>query len=316
MPKDRREERRTEAHRTEPTLDLEVVQLRVLSALLRSASTVRAARELGVTQSAVSHSLKRLRDALGDPLFVRVGRVLQATERAKAFRGPVDEALAAIARISSATGAFDPARARGNFRIIAGDYAERVVLPRLLPILAAEAPELDLTVIALGDRLEDALQNGEADLALGGFFRERSGLVLRPLFRDPFAVVVAKEGGPRRMTLQHYLKARHVIASPRGLPGGIVDDKLAELGLSRRVVLRTPTFQTALAMAAEGSVVATAPRRLAEAYAQHASIRVLTPPLELPPLRFGLLYPESRRDDALHRWFREQLLSAFAREAS
>lgn len=307
-----RPEPRHETLRTEPALDLEVVQLRVLAALLRSASTVRAARELGVTQSAVSHSLKRLRETLGDPLFVRVGRVLQATDRAQAFRAPVDEALAAIARISSVTGAFDPARARGNFRIIAGDYAERVVLPRLLSILAHEAPNLDVTVLTVGDRLEDALQNGEADLALGGFFRERSGLVLRPLFRDPFAVVVAKAGAPRRMTLQYFLKARHVIASPRGLPGGIVDDRLAELGHTRRVVLRTPTFQTALAMAAEGGVVATAPRRLAEAYAQHAPIRVLTPPLELPPVRFGLVFPESRRDDALHRWVREKLLSAFA----
>lgn len=291
--------------------DLELDQLRVLAALLRSASTVRAARELGITQSAVSHSLKRLREALGDPLFVRVGRALAPTERALSLRVPVDEALAAIARVSARPGAFDPAHARGTLRIVAGDYAELVVLAPLLAALAREAPGLDLVTVAAGDRLEDVLQHGEADFALGAFFRERAGLVLRTLFQDELAVGVAAADAPRRMTLRRYLAARHVIASPRGLPGGIVDERLTQMGLSRRIVLRTPTFQTALAMAARSGLVVTAPRRLLAAYAEHAPLKVLRVPLELAPLRFALVFPASRRHEPLHRWVRERVASLF-----
>lgn len=291
---------------------LDLDQLRVLESLLRTHSTVQSARELGVTQSAVSHTLRRLRHALADPLFVRVGRSLVATERASALRARVDDALRAIERVVEEPGVFDPFSARGEVRIIAGDYAELVILPPLLAVLASEAPGIDLVFLDVGDRLEEALQRGEADLALGGFFRERANLVLRPLFHDPFVVVTGAQGAPKRMTMGRYLEARHVIASPRGLPGGIVDTRLGELGLARRVVLRTPTFQTALAMAARTDLLMTAPRRLAQAYATGAPVRLLTPPLELPPVRFAMLYAESRRSEALHHWIRGRIVALFS----
>lgn len=290
---------------------VELGHLRVLDVLLRTGSTVRAAREIGLTQSAISHALRRLRDALGDPLFVRVGRKLAPTERALALRAPLAEALAAVGRVFVQAGTFDPRTLRASFRIVAADYAELVALPRLLAALADEAPYVDLVTLTAGDALEDTLQRGEADLALGGAFEERAGLLLRPLLRDPFVVAAAAEAAPTRLSLRRYLAARHVLVAPRGLPGGIVDAQLATLGHTRRVVLRTPCFQTALAVAARTDLLVTAPRSLALEYARHAPLAVYPPPIDPPEIRFGMLFPASRRDDLAHRWLRERIAAFF-----
>lgn len=294
---------------TDHVSEVELSQLRVLDVMLRTGSTVRAARELGLTQSAVSHALRRLRDLLGDPLFVRVGRKLAPTERVLALRAPLAEALAAVGRVFLRVGSFEPRTLRTSFRILASDYAELVALPGLLAALAAEAPDVDLVVTAVGDALEDMLQRGEADLALGGFFEERAGLLLRPLFRDPFVVATAAAGAPARLPLDRYLAARHALVAPRGRPGGVVDARLAALGLSRRVVLRTSCFQTALAVAARTDLLVTAPRSLVAEFGRHTPLATFPPPLELPELRFGMLFPASRRDDLAHRWLRDRVVA-------
>lgn len=289
------------------SLGVELSHLRVLDVLLRTGSTVRAARELGLTQSAISHALRRLRDVLGDPLFVRVGRKLAPTERVLALRAPLAEALAAVGRVFVRAGSFEPRTLRTSFRIVAADYAELVALPGLLAALAAEAPDVDVVTLTVGDALEDLMQRGEADLALGGFFEERGGLLLRPLFRDPFVVATAAAGAPARLSLDRYLSARHVLVAPRGLPGGVVDTALAALGHTRRVVLRTPSFQTALAVAARTDLLVTMPRRVAVEFARFTPLSIFPPPLELPEIRFGMLFPASRRDDLAHRWLRERV---------
>jgi DNA-binding transcriptional LysR family regulator len=292
-----------------PPVDLS--GLRVLDALLRTESTVQAARELGLTQSAVSHALSRLRDTFDDPLFVRVGRRLVPTERARELSGALSDARTALERVLAPRVAFEPSSLRRTFRLACADYAELVVLPWLFEALAHEAPGVDLATYTPGDALEEELQNGRADLGIGARFGERAGLVHRALFRDRF-VCVRRAGAPK-LTLARYLDDRHVLVSPRGLPGGIVDDLLEGMGHTRRVVLRTPSFQTALALAARTELSATLPRTLAEAYAEHAPITIAKLPFEVPELRFGMMFAASRKDDASHRWFRERVAALLAK---
>ncbi len=290
-------------------------QLRVLVALLRTESTVEAARELGLSQSAVSHALRKLRVTFDDPLFVKVGRRLVATERARELRVPLDEALAAVERVFTPRAALDPSTLRTAFRIGTADYGELVVLPRLVEALSEQAPSVDLVSVNLGDATEAALQRGEVDLVIGTRFRERSGLLFRPLRRDELVCVERSAGKRRSMTLARYLAARHVLVSPRGLPGGIVDEALRPRGIERRVVLTTPCFQTALATVARTSLITTVPRGVAEVYAAEHHVALHAAPLELPHLSFGLLYTESRRDDARHRWLRERIVELAAEPA-
>ena len=292
-----------------PSVDLN--SLRVLDALLRTESTVQAARELGLTQSAVSHALGRLREIFSDPLFIRVGRRLVPTERARELSSTLGDARAAIDRVFAPRASFDPRSLRASFRIACADYGELVVLPKLLDALSEEAPGVELTTYAPGDALEQELQRGRADLALGGRFAERAGLVHRALFRDHF-VCVRRADAPR-LTLTRYLEDRHVLVSPRGLPGGIVDELLEGMGHTRRVVLRTPTFQTALAIVTRTELSTTVPRTLAEAYVEHANVMISKLPFEAPELRFGMMFSVSRKDDASHRWLRERIAALVIR---
>lgn len=292
-----------------PSVDLN--SLRVLDALLRTESTVQAARELGLTQSAVSHALGRLREIFADPLFVRVGRRLVPTERARELSSTLGDARAAIDRVFAPRAVFDPRSLRASFRIACADYGELVVLPKLLDALSEEAPGVELTTYAPGDALEEELQRGRADLAFGARFGERAGLVHRALFRDHF-VCVRRADAPR-LTLARYLEDRHVLVSPRGLPGGIVDELLEGMGHTRRVVLRTPTFQTALAIVTRTELSTTVPRTLAEAYAEHAKVTIAKLPFEAPELRFGMMFAASRKDDASHRWLRERVAALVIR---
>ena len=288
-----------------PAVDLNT--LRVLDALLETESTVQAARHLGLTQSAVSHALGRLRAMFDDPLFVRVGRQLVPTERARELSGALEETRGAVERVFGAAAGPAPASLRKTFRLACADYAELVILPTLLETLAREAPGVDLVTYAAGDALEEDLQHGRADLGLGARFDERAGLVHRALFHDGF-VCVRRSGAPR-LTLQRYLTDRHVLVSPRGLPGGIIDDVLAALGHTRRVVLRTPSFQTALSIVARTSLIATVPKAFAESFASQTQVAVSALPFDAPALRFGLIFAATRKDDPSHRWFRERVAS-------
>ncbi len=286
-------------------------QLRVLEALLRTKSTVRAARELGLTQSAVSHALRKLRATFDDPLFVRVGRGLVPTERARALRGPLEDARAAVERVFSPSASLETQSLRRTFRVATTDYAEALVLPPLLEALTAEAPGVSLDCVRRGDATEETLQTGEIDLAIVAHFRAAGGLVHRALARDRL-VAVSREAGPeRRLTLARFVAARHVLVAPRGLPGGIVETALAALGKQRTVVLRTASFNTALSVVAATELVAALPERLARAALPRLPLRIQTLPVAVPPLRLGLLFGAARRDDAAHRWLRERIAALF-----
>ncbi len=181
------------------------------------------------------------------------------------------------------------------------------MLGPLLAALAEEASDVEVVTLFVGDRLEEALERGEADLAIGASFRERAGLVHRAILEDRFVCAASSTSPIRRLTLPRYLAARHVLVSPRGLPGGIVDDRLAAQGSSRRVVAQTPSFQTALALVARSDLLVTLPRSAARAFDRLSPLRLLAPPLALPRLRLSLAFAASLRNDPEHRWFRERI---------
>ena len=115
-------------------------------------NVTRAAERLGVTQSAMSHMLARLRTALADPLFVRVPGGVKPTPRAEAMAQPLALALADIAKAIAPPQAFIPNRAKRRFTIATVDYLERILLPKLLSRLWREAPGIDIRITAVGDR--------------------------------------------------------------------------------------------------------------------------------------------------------------------
>lgn len=281
----------------------------VLDALLDQGHVTHAAQRVGLSQSATSHALGRLRALLGDRLFVRTGRALVPTPRAIALRAPVKLALEAAGRVLLSPPTFEPATARRSFRVGSSDFAELALLPALTARMVREAPGIDLVVrSASADPAAGSLSRGEVDLvlALAGMIDRASGLAEQELFDDEF-VCMMRRGHPfagKRLTLARYCDALHAQIAPGGKPGGAVDDELARLGRRRRVVLQLPHFLVAPFVVAGTDLVLTLPRRVAATLEHHLDVVVVPPPLEVAGFTIAMQWHERWTDDPAHAWLR------------
>ena len=283
----------------------------VLDALLAERSVTRAARRVGLSQSAASHALARLRALVHDPILVRAPRgAMVPTPRALALEAPVRQALAALSSALAAEPAFEPARARRTFRLAASDYAELVLLPPLLERLLTVAPGLDLWVVQAGEAMVDDLAVGRADLALVPLRSEATpGFYQRRLFEERFVCVV-RAGHPltrKRMSLARFIAYPHVLIAPRGQPGSWIDDQLLSMNKRRRIAVAVPHFLVAPHLLGTTDLVLTLAARVAGHFARDRRLAVLETPLDIPGFTLGALWHERSHHDPAHRFLREEL---------
>ena len=228
-------------------LDLNL--LLVFSALMRERSVSRASGRLFVGPSAVSMALNRLRNTVGDALFVRTGIGMEPTPRALALWAELEPALGAIELAVRGLRAFEPASAEVTIRFAAPDDLEFVLVPRLLERLETEAPGIRLVIRPSDFRtLLGRLDAGDADVALSA--TPTSGIErrhrIRPLHRDSFSVLYDAQrlGHTGALDLDSYLEVPHLLLSNTGDLVGLMDEQLAELGRSRRVIASISHFPT------------------------------------------------------------------------
>lgn len=285
----------------------------VLDVLLDAGSVTRAAERLGVTVSAVSHSLRALRETFDDPLLVRGRGGLTPTPRALALVGPIRAGLVTLDQALADDPRFDPATSTRELRVATTDYVAIVLAPTLVPTLRELTPGVSLSVLSLSEEtLESQLERGEVDVAIYPSFRELGALKRRKLFEDGFSCVV-REDHPevgKRLTLARYVALGHALISPQGKGPTVVDRKLAERGLSRHVALRIQSFAAAPLVVASSDLVLTAPSLLARAFARHGGLRVLAPPLPLDRFPNHLYWHERFDHDPAHVWLRELIAEA------
>ena len=287
-------------------LDLNL--LMALDALLLERNVTRAAARVGLTQSAMSHKLRRLRELFGDDLLVGGRQGMVPTERALALAGPVRRGLLELRSAIRSTAPFDPATAQRDFTIISSDYADLVILPRVLEHLSRTAPGIGLRMRPPTGAIHQALEDGSADLVMGRPV-EGSGLRQRVVFEETLVVIVrpghpALDGDGTSLPLERYLELGHVMMSADDEPGPL-DQMLATRGLSRRIVLRTPYFVGLPFMVARSELVAIVPRGLAEEAATVVPLRILPPPVPLPSTRIMMTWHERAHRDPAHEWLRE-----------
>ncbi len=286
--------------------------LLVLDDLLETNSTVKTARRLGRTQSAISHALARLRSTVGDSLFVRAGSTLRPTAAAEEMRVPVKKLLASAESILARARPFDPRTLERTFTIACTDYVEILVMPVLLPVLRVEAPSVSIVTRSLGGEMESAIMNREIDLAYGTRTRPHPSILEDAIDHEEM-VVLLRDGHPaldHRWNAKAYAALDHLLVAPRGTGGGVVDVALAEVGLTRPVVLRLPNFASAALIVAQTDLVVTLPASFARRIANVAGIRLKPAPVPIKGFSFKLLYNASVRDDPAHAWFRSAVLRA------
>jgi DNA-binding transcriptional LysR family regulator len=281
--------------------------LPVLDALLAERSVSRAGARLGLSQPAVSNALAQLRALFGDPLLVRKGNAMVPTERALALTGPLRAALSSLEQELAPPAPFDPARADRGFTILTNDFVAFAMLPPLLARLDREAPGVRLQVRAWQlHTIPPDLARGEADLALGFYAGPPAGHQAEPLFPDRFAFV-ARKGHPLvrgRITLATYTRLRHVLVSHEPNARGVVDDALAQRGLSRTIALRLAHFLLVPPVVASTDYVAALSEVVARPAARTLGLQVLPMPLPVNGATVQMLWHERTGGSAAHAWLR------------
>jgi DNA-binding transcriptional LysR family regulator len=306
-------------------IDLTAVDLNLLIALerlLARGNVTSAARDLGVTQPAMSRTLHRLRELLGDPLFVKVGRGVVPTERALALRGPLDEALGAIRRVIEPPERFDPLTARGVLGIALGDEAQVAFADAIVTAVQSAAPGVDVRVRPLSPASLDEGKRGLIDLALAPELSalparagavDLSDMVVKPLYTRRF-VVVRSARFPSPLDLDAYCAASHVIVGWEGGGRGFVDDLLEALGRKRRVAATVTSFLSAARLVSATDLVGTMPSEVVPLTG--ASVVGFEPPFPLPEIPMLLVWDPRKTADPRHRFFRQLVASAITERAA
>jgi DNA-binding transcriptional LysR family regulator len=281
-----------------------------LNMLLEERNVTRAADRLGLTQSAASRMLGRLRASFDDPLFVRTSRGLTPTKRALDIAGPLRDYLFGLEKLLAEREAFDPKSARRRFRIAAIDYVQATLLAPLTARLQTEAPLIDFEIRQPSADSERDLDAGALDFLLTPQQPSAPGVVWTPLYRDGYTCVVWSRNPSQRLTLSAFAKMEHVLVAPRERAGGIVDSVLEKNGLSRRVAVQAATFLIVPYLLIGTTRIATVPRRMAGELARMHPLKILKPPVDIPGFTMCQGWHEIHRNDPGHRWLRDQLIGA------
>lgn len=282
--------------------------LLLLDALLDTCNVGEAARLVGMSPSAASHALARLRVSLDDPILVRKGRKFVPTVRASGFASELRRHLHALDQVVGHRDVFSPASSGETFRIGAEDYFCSVVLPPLTTRVAAEAPHVHLDVSAANLSDPTPLLDGLVDLVVGVPSTVRSDLRETTLFHDGM-ICVMRANHPVALggfELEDYVRYEHVVVGIGPPRPTAVDSQLKELGRRRVVRCRVPHFLAAPLIIAESDLLLTLPRRLA-ARLQGLGLVTREPPIPLPTFRYVQVWHERAHRDPAHAWLRDVL---------
>ncbi len=279
--------------------------LPALVALLETESVTEAAARLGVGQPAMSRTLARLRALTADPLLVPAGRRLVRTRRADEILPRATEALAAAAGALERPAAFDPRTAKGTIALALADDLQAMLLEPLLVRLRGDAPGLDLRIRPLSLSTVDDVRRGLVELAItpdlgrAGGMPDLSDFVSKTLYVRRFVAVARRR---RRLGLDAFCAAEHVLVSWSGDDTGYVDASLRAIGRSRRIAVTVPTFQAALALVARTELVTTLPEEIVRGLAPRLFRAAC--PVPTPELPMVMLWNPRATTDARHRWLR------------
>lgn len=295
--------------------DLDLNLLPVFDALIRIGNVSRAAEELNMSQSAVSHALKRLRAFFGDPLFLKTGNGMQPTPRALELREPVLDVMGTVRGELLVREGFDAAVARRSFTLCLTDMGELIFLPRLIARLRNAAPGCTLRTLQLPmDRIPAVLESGEADLALGSLHAVPEGLYQQQLFTRSFVTIVNRRN--RRigdtLTQEEFFALEHIVVSMSGRIEDAYDAVVDALAGPRRIYLTTPHFLTVpMIIEQNPELIATVPRELATKFAAYKSIRVVDTPVAVPAFAIRQHWHPRFQHDAANTWLRRLVKETF-----
>lgn len=287
-------------------LDLNL--LLVLDAMFEEPTITRAAHRLQLSQPSVSAALSKLRDVLGDELFVRSNGVMNPTPLAMSLREPVGNVLRSIRHDILARAGFEPATSRDTFALSLSDVGELEFLPRLMNRLGEAAPHAQVKVVSCNPEvLADAMDAGEIDLAIGYFPDLTTSVFKQQVLFSHDTVVIVRDGHPEfggGITLDQYKAARHIEVVQQSRHHDIVELALAQQDILRDIALTVSHYVNVPALVAQSDYVGTIAKPLARRFAEHLPITTHAPPFDIPPREIKQLWHRRFDNGARLTWLR------------
>lgn len=274
-----------------------------------------AAGRMALSQPALSHKLNKLRHQFGDPLFVRAPRGLTPTPRAHELAPHVQRLVAELEAFYDLCDGQDFLVRAERLHLYSTDYMEQTLLPRLLPVLREQAPNLVLiTHNTRGELPREELEKGTCDLAIAGFYKDLPDTFHQQRLLGEDFVVLASRSNPRLndgLDLPAFLACEHLLTTLTGDLDGLVDRALQARGLQRRVVAGLSSFVAPTRLVRGTDLLLTCLRSLAEeAVERDSDLRIHALPLDLPRVEVMQIWHERTHADPLRRWFRQLVVGS------
>ncbi|MEM5344066.1 LysR family transcriptional regulator [Paraburkholderia azotifigens] len=289
-------------------------------ALFEERSVTRAAQRLFLGQPAVSGALKRLREAFGDELFVRTSRGIAPTPRALELARQIEPFLQSLHQVLTQPPVFEPAIARRVFRIGLSDSLEVLTTPEIMDRLSTTAPNVKLIARPTDStRAAAMLDEGEIELAVGVFPECVQWQRRRPLFQWSFVSVFNPrlvKTRRKRLSMEEFLRYRHVLTSFSAGLNGFVDERLELEGLKRNVVFSSASFATSPFIVRRTPAIATVPDFIGRVWCDALDLAMSPLPFDVPAYEVSLMWSAARDQDPGLAWLAQLFTETFQRSVA
>ncbi len=284
--------------------------LTIFRLMMELGSVSKVAVKIGITQSALSHALKKLRNQFDDPLFKKTAQGMQPTLRAVEIYQSIKQPLEDLTSALQLTQEFDAKTSQHTFVLGTSDYFEKLLLPQIIHYLSLHAPQVRLRCINCNDQ-ELTKELREIDLIFGRFAQPPENLYKQTLWQDNFITLVNSKH-PRitqgKISLKQFIAEKHVLISPTGVGGSFVDRELNKLGLKRDVAVTSRLFSTPIDIVQNTQMISTMPKRLALHCADQNKVKLIKPPIELASFETNMLWGPLKHREPAHCWLRKVIV--------
>ncbi len=292
-----------------------------LDVLLREKSVTRAADQLGITQPAMSNSLRRLRELFNDPLLIRTSQGMTPTERAEELQPRIRLILSNVEQAVQPAADFTPAESDRVFRIMASDYAESTLIPTLLGEIRDSAPHIRLDILTPSDVNIQDVEKGKVDMAINRFNQLPQSFHQINVWRDNFTCLMSKDNPVLEdFNLDAYLAAPHIWVSKTGMGVGVgmtpnstqrmgwVDEALEQIDKQRHIRVFTRHYQVAALLAHQPDLIATLPRQAAMLSSDDPELVMKPPPFPIVPIELKMAWSPLLHHNPAHTWMRRLIV--------
>ena len=299
-------------HSVSQTKRMDLNLFRVFAVIYRERNLTRAAEQLFLSQSAVSHALTRMREQLDDPLFVRDGQGVCPTPLANRLWPDIEQALELLQQALQRSSAFDPQRDLKQLTIAMNDEIEPLFLPKIMQWLQQHAPAAQLhSVRTERQNLRTDLSAGRIHLAIDIAQPAEQGIKHQCLLQDKFVIVRGQASAQSQLSAEDYMAAQHIVVSARRTGRAVEDLYLSRQGIERQIKIRCQQYETACRMVLDSDLLLTMPKHLAQQLNAHLNICVQTLPIAIDGIALHLYWHSDHSNDAQLVWCRDQLLDLF-----